>query len=49
MHFMEKTKQNANVQKAFKDINFGDPKSGEGHFFSELFYVPNPEYRGEVP
>lgn len=27
----------------------GDPKSTSGNFYSELFYVPDPDYRGEVP
>lgn len=49
IHFMEKTKSNANVQNAFKDINMGDPKSSSGNFYSELFYIPDPDYRGEVP
>lgn len=49
IHFMEKTKSNANVQNAFKDFNMGDPKSSSGNFYSELFYIPDPEYRGEVP
>jgi len=49
MHFMEKTKSNKNVQDAFKDVNFGDAKNPDENFYSELFYLPEADYRGEVP
>jgi hypothetical protein len=48
-HFMEKIASSEAATKEFKDINFGNPRDPKTKFYSHLFFLPEADFRGEVP